>query len=78
VLTGIGPLDLVEYAVVSSILVLPLTYFPLLLVASDEKYMGKHANGIFANFMGWLFFIIVTVAAVAALPLFFITSGGRL
>jgi Mn2+/Fe2+ NRAMP family transporter len=78
VLTGIGPLDLVEYAVVSSILVLPLTYFPLLLVASDEKYMGKYANGIFANFMGWLFFIIVTVAAVAALPLFFITSGGRL
>jgi Mn2+/Fe2+ NRAMP family transporter len=78
VLTGIGPLDLVEYAVVSSILVLPLTYFPLLLVASDEKYMGRYANGIFANVMGWLFFAIITVAAVAALPLFFITAGGKL
>jgi Mn2+/Fe2+ NRAMP family transporter len=68
----------VEYAVVSSILVLPLTYFPLLLVASDEKYMGQHANGIFANVMGWLFFAIITVAAIAALPLFFITVGGKL
>jgi manganese transport protein len=50
----------------------------LLLVASDKKYMGKHANGIFANFMGWFYFIIVSMAAIAALPLFFITSGGRL
>jgi len=78
VLTGVGPLDLVEYAVISSILVLPLTYFPLLLVASDRKYMGQHVNGVFANLMGWLYFVIITVAALAALPLFFITGGGKL
>jgi manganese transport protein len=78
VLTGVGPLDLVEYAVMSSILVLPLTYFPLLLVASDRKYMGQHVNGVFANLMGWLYFVIITVAALAALPLFFITAGGKL
>jgi manganese transport protein len=78
VLTGIGPLDLVEYAVVSSILVLPLTYFPLLLVAGDTKYMGKHVNGVFANVMGWLFLVIISVAAIAALPLFFLTAGGKL
>jgi manganese transport protein len=78
VLTGIGPLDLVEYAVVSSILVLPLTYFPLLLVAGDTKYMGKHVNGVFANVMGWLFLVIISIAAIAALPLFFLTAGGKL
>jgi Mn2+/Fe2+ NRAMP family transporter len=78
VLTGIGPLDLVEYAVVSSILVLPLTYFPLLLVAGDTKYMGQHVNGVFANVMGWLFLVIISVAAIAALPLFFLTAGGKL
>jgi manganese transport protein len=78
VLTGVGPLDLVESAVVSSILVLPLTYFPLLLVASDRQYMGQHVNGLFANVMGWLYFLIITAAAIAALPLFFLTAGGKL
>jgi len=78
VLTGIEPLDLVEYAIVSSIVVLPLTYLPLMLIANDSKYMGKHANGLFANVLGWSFFVVITVAAIAALPLFFITSGGKL
>jgi Mn2+/Fe2+ NRAMP family transporter len=78
VLSGVGPLDLVEYAVVSSIVVLPLTYLPLLLIANDVKFMGKHRNGRIANVMGWLFFVIITVAAVAALPLFFATHGGQL
>jgi Mn2+/Fe2+ NRAMP family transporter len=78
VLTGIGPLDLVEYAVVSSIIVLPLTYLPLLLIANDAKFMGAHRNGHLANVMGWLFFIIIAIAAAAAVPLFFITHGGQL
>jgi manganese transport protein len=77
-LTGVEPLELVEYAVVSSIVVLPLTYLPLLLIANDSKYMGKHANGAFANVMGWSFFVIVLLAALAAVPLFLITSGGQL
>jgi manganese transport protein len=78
VLTGVGPLDLVEYAVVSSIIVLPLTYLPLLLIANDTKFMGVHRNGRFANILGWSFFVIITIAATAALPLFFVTHGGQL
>ena len=77
-LTGVEPLELVEYAVVSSIVVLPLTYLPLLLIANDSKYMGEHANGAFANIMGWSFFVIILLAALAAVPLFLITSGGQL
>jgi Mn2+/Fe2+ NRAMP family transporter len=76
VLTGIDPLTLVEYAVLFSILVLPLTYLPLMLLAGDRKYMGKYANGILAKSLGWLYFVIVTIAALAALPLYLITSGG--
>jgi manganese transport protein len=77
VLTGIPPLQLVEWAVVFSIVVLPLTYLPLLLIARDRKYMNEHANGRLSNVLGWAFYAVLCIAALAALPLYFITSGGQ-
>jgi Mn2+/Fe2+ NRAMP family transporter len=78
VLTGVEPIALAEYAVVASILVLPLTYLPLLLLAGDRTYMRAHTNGRLAKTLGWGFYALITLAAVAALPLFLITSGGQL
>jgi Mn2+/Fe2+ NRAMP family transporter len=77
ILTGVDPMKLVEFAVLFSILVLPLTYLPLLLLAGDKSYMGRYANGIAAKTIGWFYFAIITLAAIAALPLFVITSGGQ-
>ena len=77
ILTGIDPMQLVEYAVLFSILVLPLTYLPLLLLAGDRSYMREHSNGVLAKTLGWFYFAVITVAALAALPLFFLTSGGQ-
>ena len=77
VLTGVDVMQLVEFAVLFSILVLPLTYLPLLLLASDKKYMREHVNGPLAKMLGWLYFAIITAAALAALPLFILTSGGN-
>jgi manganese transport protein len=77
ILTGIDPMKLVEYAVLFSILVLPLTYLPLLLLAGDKSYMREHVNGPLAKTLGWLYFAIILVAALAALPLFILTSGGQ-
>nr|NUR36620.1 hypothetical protein [Sphingomonas sp.] len=77
VLTGIDVMMLVEFAVLFSILVLPLTYLPLLLLAGDKKYMRDKVNGPLARALGWLYFAVITTAAVAALPLFFLTSGGN-
>jgi manganese transport protein len=77
VLTGVDVMQLVEFAVLFSILVLPLTYLPLLLLAGDKKYMREHANGPLAKTLGWLYFAIITAAAIAALPLFILTSGGN-
>jgi manganese transport protein len=77
VVTGIDPLQLVEYAVLFSILVLPLTYLPLMLLAGDKAYMGQYANGPLAKGLGWGYFIVVTVAAVAAVPLYLLTAGGQ-
>jgi Mn2+/Fe2+ NRAMP family transporter len=78
VLTGIEPIQLAEYAVVAAILVLPLTYLPLLLLAGDRTYMRAHANGLLAKILGWGFLALITIAAIAALPLFLMTSGGQL
>jgi Mn2+/Fe2+ NRAMP family transporter len=78
VLSGIRPLDLVEYAVVSSIIVIPFSYLPLLLIANDRKYMGPHVNGKLANVLGWGFYVIAAIAAATAVPLYVLTSGGQL
>jgi manganese transport protein len=77
VLTGVDVMTLVEFAVLFSILVLPLTYLPLMLLAGDRKYMREHVNGPLAKVLGWLYFVVITAAAVAALPLFILTSGGN-
>ena len=77
VLTGVDVMMLVEFAVLFSILILPMTYLPLLLLAGDRKYMREHANGPLAKTLGWLYFAIITIAALAALPLFVLTSGGN-
>ena len=61
----------------ASIVVLPLSYLPLMLLARDKGYMGDHANKWLANGLGWTFFAIVTVAAIAAVPLYLLTSGGQ-
>jgi Mn2+/Fe2+ NRAMP family transporter len=78
ILTGIDPMKLVEYAVLFSILVLPLTYFPLLMFAGSKIYMGEYANGAIARGLGWFYFISIVIAAVAAIPLYLLTAGGQL
>lgn len=77
VMTDVGIMELVEYSVLFSIVVLPLSYLPLMLLADDKSYMGQYANKWLAKGLGWFFFVIVTVAAVAAIPLFLLTSGGQ-
>jgi manganese transport protein len=76
VLTGVDVMELVEFAVLFSVLVLPLTYLPLLLLASDHHFMQEHRNGVIANSLGWAYFAVIVVAALAAVPLFILTGGG--
>jgi manganese transport protein len=78
VLTGVKPLDLVEWSVVASIVVLPLSYFPLLAAAGDRVIMGKYVNGPVSKVLGWGFFVVLCLAALGAAPLFFLTDGGQL
>jgi manganese transport protein len=74
--TGVDPVALTEYAVIFSIPVLPLTYLPVLLVAGDREVMGKYVNGIISRILGWGYFGLICVLAVAAPILFVATNGG--
>ena len=76
-LTTVDPIKVTEYSVVFSAVALPLTYFPILVVANDPDYMGTSVNGRLANALGLVFFVILTVAALAALPLMLITKAGQ-
>jgi len=77
ILTGVDPVQVVEYSIIFAVVILPLTYFPMLLVARDKDYMGHFANGWLADIFGWLYFVIILLAALAAIPLLIITHGGE-
>ena len=77
ILTGVDPVQVVEYSIIFSIVILPLTYLPMLLAAGDEEYMGQYANGWLSTTLGWAYFILISIAALAAIPLLIITHGGR-
>jgi Mn2+/Fe2+ NRAMP family transporter len=74
--SGINPVEITEYSVVFSVVALPLTYLPILLIAGDRSFMGEHANGPLAAALGWLYFGVILVLSVAAIPLLLMTNGG--
>jgi len=77
VMTHINPMTLVQASVIFAVLILPTTYLPVLLVANDKKDMGKHANGVLMRTFGWIFFVLLSIAAAAGVPLLVFTHGGR-
>jgi Mn2+/Fe2+ NRAMP family transporter len=77
VMTGVDPVMLTEYAVVFSVVALPLTYLPILLVANDPAYMGRYRNGRFANVVGVVYFAMIMVIALTAIPLMILTNVGQ-
>ena len=75
-LTSLDPIKVTEYSLVFSAVALPLTYFPILVVANDPTYMGQDKNGRLANGLGVVYMVILSVAAVAAIPLMLATKAG--
>jgi len=75
-LSGIDPVMVTEFSVVFSAVALPLTYFPILVVANDPQYLGEHTNGPVLNFFALIYLVIVLVVAVAAVPLMILTRMG--
>ncbi len=76
-MTGIDPVQLTEFSVVFSAIALPLTYLPILIVANDPEYMGRHVNGRGLSLVGLVYLVIILIVSVAAIPLMIITGAGQ-
>jgi manganese transport protein len=77
VMTGVDAVVLTEYAVLFSVVALPLTYVPILLVANDVAYMGDHRNGKLANVLGVAYLVVIAAVALSAIPLMILTNVGQ-
>jgi Mn2+/Fe2+ NRAMP family transporter len=76
-LTGVRPLELVDFSIVFGMVIMPLTYYPILRVATDKNVMGEHVNSRFDTTVGIVFLALITVAAIAAIPLMILTHSGQ-
>lgn len=74
--TGVDPVLVTEYSVVFSAIALPLTYLPILIVANDPQYMGKHVNARTVNVLAMIYLVIILAASLAAIPLMIVTGAG--
>jgi len=75
--TGLRPLQLVNISIIFGMVIMPLTYYPILKTAADKNIMGEHVNGRLDTMLGTVFLILITIAAVAAIPLMIVTHSGR-
>jgi manganese transport protein len=77
ILVGFDPLKLVNISVVFGMVVMPLTYYPIMRAAMDKGIMGRHVNSRADTAVGILFLVLITLAALAAIPLMIATSSGQ-
>ncbi len=75
-LTAVDPVKVTEYSIVLSAAALPLTYFPILVVANDPDYMGDKVNGRFGNAIGSVYLVILVIVSLATIPLMIATKAG--
>jgi Mn2+/Fe2+ NRAMP family transporter len=75
--TGMWPLALVNISILFGMVVMPLAYYPILRTAADRNAMGTHVNGRIVTILGVVFLTLITVAAVASIPLMILTHGGQ-
>ncbi|MET0577407.1 MAG: divalent metal cation transporter [Ilumatobacteraceae bacterium] len=76
-ITGVDPVKVTEYSIVLSAAALPLTYFPILVIANDPTYMGEdHVNSRFVNAIATVYLVILAVVAIWTIPLMIITKAG--
>jgi manganese transport protein len=77
ILTSVDPVTVTIVSVVLGAAAIPLTYFPVLIVANDRGYMGKRVNGRLANGLATVFLILMVVTSVVTLPLLLFTKAGQ-
>jgi Mn2+/Fe2+ NRAMP family transporter len=77
ILTTLDPIKVTEYSLVFSAVALPLTYFPILVVANDPGYMGARTNSRAVNALGSAYLVLLVAVSLAAIPLMLATKAGQ-
>lgn len=77
VLTSIDPIEVTIVSVVLGAAAIPLTYFPVMVVANDRDFMGRWVNGRATNAVSTIFLIVLVVTSLVTLPLLFYTKSGQ-
>ena len=76
VISGLHPLQLVNVSVIFGMVLMPLTYYPILRTAMDKNIMGKHVNNWVDTVLGVAILVLILIAACAAIPLMIATDAG--
>lgn len=76
VLATIDPIKLTEYSIVLSAAALPLTYFPILVVANDPAYVAEFSNSRLTNVVGFAYLVLLLGVSIATIPLMIWTRAG--
>lgn len=77
ILTSVDPVQVTVVSVVLGAAAVPLTYFPVLVVANDRGYMSGRINGRWTNAASVGFLALMTATSIAAVPLLFVTKAGQ-
>jgi Mn2+/Fe2+ NRAMP family transporter len=77
ILTSIDPITVTIVSVVLGAAAVPLTYFPVLVVANDRDYMGQRVNRPWSNALAVIMLLLMAVASVVTIPLILFTKAGQ-
>ena len=75
-LTTVDPVKVTEYSIVLAAAALPLTYFPILVVANDAAYMGDKTNSRVLNAIAFVYLLLLIAVSLATIPLMIVTKAG--
>lgn len=64
---GFNPITALIYSGVANGLIAPIILVMIVVISSNKKLMGKHVNGKFTKFMGWLITAIMILVGIATL-----------
>jgi manganese transport protein len=74
--TTVDPVKVTEFVLVLSAAAIPLTFFPILVVANDPAYLGEKTNSPVTNTLASVYLAATVVIGLVAIPLLVWTKVG--
>jgi Mn2+/Fe2+ NRAMP family transporter len=69
------PIKVTLLAIVLSAAAIPLTFFPIFVVANDPDFVGEKVNSLVVNIVSVALLVVMVLASVATIPLLIVTRG---